>query len=262
MYHSINFGNSDNSTTTYNTYDSFHLMPDGRPLVKTPGTKSTYVDIPGADGSLDYTEALNGLKYENRKGSWNFYVLNTYQTQKGSEREKEWSDWYSSIMRAIHGKYFDQIWLEDDSDKNGQPKWYYRGRLSVNEWKSDPQFSKVVIDYNLDPYKYPTSKDTVHPDWLWDDLTQLTESSGVIMYGNFTVKEQKKRTILGSGMLSIWCSQPMLLKYSDAEPIMLSSGINDDVLNLDYVGDATKGLVVTFIGNGQVELYYGEGRKL
>lgn len=261
MYHSINFGNSDNSTPTYNTYDSFHLIPDGRPLVKSPGTKTAYVDVPGADGSIDYTEALNGLKYENRKGSWTFFVLNTYQTQKGEEREKEWSAWYSAIMSGIHGKYFDRIWLEDDSDKNGQPQWAYRGRISVNEWKSDPQYSKVVIDYNLDPYKYPTSDDTVHKDWLWDDLTQLPETSGNIMYGTFNVQGSKKRTILGSGTLSAWCSTEMLMSINNLPPIMLNSGINNNILDLNATSDI-KGLLVTFIGTGQVELYYGEGRKL
>ena len=60
----------------YNTFSNFHLISDGRPDVASPELKTNYVDVPGADGSLDYTEALNGRKYKNRTGSWEFYMLN------------------------------------------------------------------------------------------------------------------------------------------------------------------------------------------
>lgn len=257
MYHSINFQKEDGKR--YNTYADFHLMPDGRPIVKSPGTKTTFVDVPGADGSLDYTEALNGLKYGNRKGSWNFYVLNTYQTKRDDEREKEWSDWYSMILKSIHGQYFDRIWLEDDTDVNEQPKWAYRGRVYLNEWKSDPQFSKIVIDYELDPYKYPTSEETVHKDWLWDDLTNGSTAE-IIYYGNFNVNGSKDRTILGSGQLDIWCSTAMTMSYNGLT-INLQAGINNEVLDLDQIS-GIDGLRATFTGTGDVELYYGEGRRL
>lgn len=254
MYHSINIG-------PYNTY-ALGLIPDGRPVVKPPTTKTTFVDVPGADGSLDYTEVLNGLKYENRKGSWDFYVLRNNQ----SFDEKAWSNHYSEILKSIHGKYFDSIWLEDDSDEGGNPLFTYRGRVYVNDWKSDKTYSKIVLDYDLEPYKYPVSTDTTHPDWLWDDLTNGETVSPDIKYGRFIVDGTKDRTIFGSGEISIYCStSDMVVSFYNNvhEPIHLESGMNNEVFNIDdLTSSVTKGLRVSFSGAGQVELYYGEGRKL
>lgn len=251
-YHSINIGD-------YNTYHSFHLIPDGRPVVNPPETKTSYVDVPGADGSLDYTEALNGLKYNNRKGSWEFYVLNDYH-QKGAIGERDWTELYSSIMRAIHGKKFDSIWLEDDTDQYGNPKWTYKGRVYVNSWKSDPNYSKITIDYELDSYKYPISTEsTSHKNWIWNDLTNGPTAS-TIYYGTFTVNQNKDRTIIGSGPVSIYCSTSgMSISFYDGRPsVQLESGNNENVFTVRNVnGDR-----VRFAGSGKVELYYGEGRSL
>lgn len=260
MYHSINF---NDGTLTYNTYDTFNLMPDGRPLVKSPEAKTNFVDVPGADGSLDYTEVLNGLKYNNRKGSWEFYVLNTYQ-DSAIEREKAWSERYSLILKTIHGKYFDKIWLEDDTDTNNSPMWYYKGRIYLNEWKSDPQYSKITIDYDLDPYKYPTSEETVHRDWLWDDLL-VGPTAATILYGTFNVNEKKDRIIYGGGWVSADCSTAMRLTFANDyhEPVNLPSGITNNIFNIDDIpGSVTNGVRVTFHGAGNVTLYYGEGKKL
>lgn len=115
MYHSITIGDK-------NTWDDWHLIPTSRPLFNPPTVKSNLVEIPGGDGTLDLTTALTGRPtYNNRTGSWTFIVQNGF---------KDWSALYSEIMVYLHGQKFKAI-LEDD------PAYYYEGRFSVNQWKSD-----------------------------------------------------------------------------------------------------------------------------
>ena len=132
MYHSIYIEG-------INTWVDWHLIPSTRPVVNPPKVRTTYVEIPGGDGSLDLTESLIGQpSFQSRTGSWEFFVDNTY--------ENNWSELFSKIMRSIHGKK-SRIILEDD------PKYYYEGRLSVNSWRSNKDFARVVIDYVVSPYK-------------------------------------------------------------------------------------------------------------
>ena len=138
--HSISFAyTSGNSVVLKNTWQHFHLIPTSRPVVNPPEVKTNYVDIPGANGSLDYTEVLDGVKYGNRTGSWEFMVANGYA---------EWYEVYNEILSFFHGKMF-KVQLCDDKT------YYYEGRLSVNQWKSDQKYSTITIDYNFNPYKMP-----------------------------------------------------------------------------------------------------------
>lgn len=134
MYHSITIGDK-------NTYDDWHLVATERPKVAIPAVKRRYIDLPGANGSVDLTTALSGrASLSNREGSFEFYVLNDYAGYN-------WADIYREIMAYLHGRKF-QMTLEDD------PNYYYYGRFSVNEWKSQKDWSRIVIDYNLEPDKY------------------------------------------------------------------------------------------------------------
>ena len=58
----------------------------------------------------------------------------------------EWHEAYSTIMDYLHGKKKRAI-LEDD------PDYYYEGRFTVNNWKSDKDYSTISVDYDLFPFK-------------------------------------------------------------------------------------------------------------
>lgn len=138
MYHSITFGNK-------NTWEDWHLVPSSRPVVNPPKPKTQYVDIPGADGSIDLTESLAGRPvFSDREGSFDFIVLNDFNIDN---YDYNWVDVYTSIMQYLHGRHMTMI-LEDD------PNYYYEGRFTVNNWKSDANNSTITIDYVLSPYKY------------------------------------------------------------------------------------------------------------
>ncbi|MBP5593885.1 MAG: hypothetical protein J6Y02_00790 [Pseudobutyrivibrio sp.] len=180
-YHSITF-DKDDDKNSYNTFSSFNLIPSERPYVETPEVKTTFIDIPGANGSLDYTEALvGGVTYKDRTGSWEFYVQNNW----GSDPNSAWAQRLSNILGCLHGQYFEKITLVDE------PDYYYTGRVWV-KWKTGTDYSKVTIEYQLDPYKTPIQTEHVR-DWLWDELFD-----NEIRYGTYEVQGTKNRTILGT----------------------------------------------------------------
>ena len=140
-----------------NTWKDWKLIPSSRPLFNAPKVKTNYIDLPGANGSIDATQVLSSyIYYNNREGSNEFYVAN---------REHDWATVYSEIMNYLQGRKV-KIILSDD------PGFYYRGRLAVNQWKSEKDFSRIVIDYVVDPYKYEII--STNEDWLWDPFNFYT----------------------------------------------------------------------------------------
>ena len=140
MYHSITFGNK-------NTWTDWHIVPTSRPVIVPPKPKTKYVDVPGADGSIDLTESLAGRSfYSDREGSIEFVVLNDFNVDN---YKYSWSDVYMEILAHLHGKRMTMI-LEDD------PNYYYEGRFMVDSWSPDDYNSKITISYRLNPYKFTT----------------------------------------------------------------------------------------------------------
>lgn len=150
MYHSITIG-------TRNTYDDWHLVPDGRPVVSMPEPKLTTINIPGRNGLLDLSESIRKFPvFSNRTGSWKFHVLND---------KIYWVTLYERIATYLHGKYM-QVILEDD------PGWYYQGRIMVKNWVSNNNgtWSDVELGYSLEPYKLAI-EDSITEAWLWDPFS-------------------------------------------------------------------------------------------
>ena len=146
-YHSIMIGDK-------NTFNDWHLFSVNRPFVAPPLPKTRYVDVLGMSGSLDYTEAPNKIpKYADREGSWEFIMLNPgdvpeYSIADQGSYRYNWASRYSEIMAYLQGRRFDSIMLEDDW------QYKYRGRVWVNEYRSDPMWGKIVLNYRLEPFKY------------------------------------------------------------------------------------------------------------
>ena len=159
QYHSVilrYINQSGETIKEMNTWDDWHLVPTSRPLFAQPSPKTQYIEIPGADGSIDLTESLTPYPvYKNRTGSLEFIVMNGYES---------WDVKLSMINNFLHGKKMRAI-LEDDAG------YYYEGRFNVNNWKSNNNgtWSNITIDYNVAPYK--TSLLSTVDDWLWDPFS-------------------------------------------------------------------------------------------
>lgn len=136
MYHSLIFQLGDKR---YNTWDNWHLIPTTRPVLSMPTPAYTYVDIPGADGSMDLTNYLIGRPtYSDRSGSFEFYVANDYGN---------WASRRATIASILNGQVL-KMTLEDE------PKYYYEGRFYLKQWTPDASHSKVTIEYRVRPYRY------------------------------------------------------------------------------------------------------------
>lgn len=233
MYHSITIGDK-------NTWDDWHLIPATRPLFNPPTVKETMVNIPGGDGVLDLTASLAGRPtYNNRTGSWTFYVQNGF---------KDWSVLYSEIMVYLHGQAFKAI-LEDD------PAYFYEGRFSVNQWKSDKDYSQIVINYNVGPYKKEINN--TGSDWLWDPFNFET---GIIRnYKNLSVPTSLTVVVEGDMMDSvpviIASASGMQVTY-EGKTYSLSKGANTIPQIVLHSGENT----LIFAGQGTITIENTGGR--
>lgn len=176
MYHSISIGSK-------NTWDDWHLIPSTRPVFKQPTLKTNFIDIPGGNGQLDLSQALTGYPiYNNREGQLEFNVVN----EPTHPWFRPWYDLCSEIANYLSGKRF-RVVLEDDKE------YYYEGTMTLNEWKSDKNWSKIVLDYNLDPFKWYGR--TTLEDWNWDPFNFFTGIITINDFRNIPINSYRSNTV-------------------------------------------------------------------
>lgn len=119
------------------------VMIDGYTL-EPPEPKFYNVEVPGSDGFIDLTEALNGdVTYNNRKQQFTFYLIDPLNFEHTK----------TLISNYLHGRAFDyQISMD--------PEYTYHGRFSVKAYTqpsgSDSysgQVAAIQIDIDAEPYK-------------------------------------------------------------------------------------------------------------
>jgi phage-related protein len=101
--------------------------------------KTTYVDIPGGDGSLDLTEALGEVKYSDRDIKFTFTV---HPTDEMTFDEK-----CTQVANALNGKRCEKITLDRDAE------YYWQGRCTVNSYAQDKRLKQIVVSAVVSPYK-------------------------------------------------------------------------------------------------------------
>ena len=120
------------------SYRDWGLILKSRPVISPPSPKTVYVDIPASNGIIDLTESLTGdVKFANRTITCEFNVIDV---------RKKWSNIYSDVLDFLHGQ-MTTIILDED------PDYIYKGRVQVNEWKSNKRTATIVIEGNVEPYK-------------------------------------------------------------------------------------------------------------
>lgn len=224
------------------TYRDWGLVPAKRPKVSFPVAKTVYVDVPGSNGSIDLTESLTGdVVYKNRTIQFEYQVI---------EGREKWHKIYSEMADYMHGQDMD-IFLDED------PDYYYRGRISMNEWKSDIRHSTIVIDCNVDPFKYEVN---AFNDWLWDPFDFET---GVIReYQPFTVTGRAELNIYGLKNHVIPTFTVLSTDHTGMDVIYRDKRYHlDDGASriLDFVineGDN----VINIVGTGTISIDYKGGR--
>ena len=224
------------------SYNDWKLIPKSRPDISPPNPKTMYIDVPEADGKLDLTESLSGeVRFENRKITCDYTVLET---------RDRWTSLYSEILNYLHGQKLRVIFDED-------PNHYYLGRFTVNSWKSSKRTSTIVIEGDVDPYKYDLSGSL--EDWEWDTFN--FETDYIREYWDLSVDGSLDFIVYGSRMHSV----PSFIVDSDngtgmqvvfeSETYNLQDGRNR-VINIVIKEGANE---LTFVGQGTVSIDYHGG---
>lgn len=150
-----------------NSWEDLDLIPINPPIFSPPPLKEVLIDVPGSNGIIDLSDFSTGSPlYSNRTGSFEFYVINK------SGNKNYWSEIYSKILYFLNKK---EVYAILDDDKY----YYYKGKFYINDFKSDKIASKIVINYNVYPYKYEiistsyfakssSEMNEVGATWLWD----------------------------------------------------------------------------------------------
>lgn len=236
MVYGVTFGDK-------HSFRDWKLLLNERPKISPPAVKTNYIDIPGGDGHIDATEALTGdVKYETRTIECTFVTI---------QARKKWPTLYSDILDYLHGQQM-KIILDED------PDFYYIGRVSVNEWKSSEKYSTIVIDGEVEPYKYELFSSL--EDWEWDSFNFET---GIIReYKDLRVDGELALTIAGRRKRIVPAfivesddGSGLKVKFNGSE-YDLPDGTSR-VLNI-VIGEGE--YTLDFIGSGTVSVDYRGGR--
>lgn len=239
--HAVFFENAT-SGEKKNTWDDWRLVPTSRPVINPPEAKRVEVEIPGADGIIDLTESLTGETcFKNRVGTIEFLV----------ENRKQWFDVYSEILDFLHGEKM-KIFLADDLD------FFYTGRVYVNEWKSEEKKSLIVIEYNVDPYKFERYGSL--EEWEWDRFNFETgivrEYKDLKVDGILSIViPGRRKTVIPIFNVKSNDGNGISVSYAGATytlPDGLSRGLNIVLKNGENI--------LTFEGSGTVSIDYRGGR--
>lgn len=241
--HGITFTTVDGNESKH-TWKDWRLVPTSRPVIAPPDVKENYIDISGADGYIDLTESLTGdVKYKNRTGSIEFLV----------ENKESWELVYSNILDYLHGQKKKMI-LDDDQG------YYYIGRFSINEWKSEKFKSKIVINYNIDPYKYEQKSSL--EDWEWDTFNfetgYIRDYKDIEIVGKRNVEIDGTRKTIVPTIIATIPEGKTLTVYSSInyQVVTLVSGKNKN----PYLKIPMEGVRYTFSGVGKISIDYRGAR--
>lgn len=105
--------------------------------VKPATPKTKVIDLPGADGGRDLTEALGiGVTYNLREIVW------TFALRPGASRSAKFSE-VSAALNGIRA----HIILDEDPDH------FFDGRVSVEDYASDGLLHQITVKAVCDPWK-------------------------------------------------------------------------------------------------------------
>lgn len=216
------------------TENDWNLIRTSKDIGFPPPKRET-VDISGMDGMLDFSTSLtNDIKYDNRKLGFEFFIDTTYD---------KWYALISEIANYLHGKKL-KIILDDDQS------FYYIGTAEINKFKTNRNIGTIVIECDVEPYKYDlTSSDE---DWLWDpfdfETGIINETRDLVVDGELEVSVLGRR-------------QKVVPKFVCENPLQLI--FNEQTYNLPAGGSYSPDIeicegenILKFIGNGTVTIEY------
>lgn len=127
--------------------------------------KTTYVDIPGADGSIDLTEAHGDVRFSDRTHKFTLTM-----NPMGDLSESAWEAKKTALCNALNGRAC-RITLDKD------PDYYWIGRLTVDSFKSSKRVRQFAISARVKPYKFKQTETVVTFNLTEAEKTVLLQNS-------------------------------------------------------------------------------------
>lgn len=195
------------------TFDLKHTIDDWGLLMisKDIGEaepRINYIEIEGRDGSIDLTEALGEVKYNNRILSFNFDLFNPVSFWESKQ----------TISNYLNGKKR-KIILDQD------PNYYYYGRCSVKNVTREKNLAKFQIECNCDPYKMMINETIIKKEVKPTDKIILNNQRKHVMpkiesTGDIVFKFEDKQFNISSS--TTFQSPDFILKYGENEVEIIS----------------------------------------
>ena len=121
------------------TFDDLNLILSVCPDMPPAKPKTTYIDIPGADGSLDLTEAHGEVRFSERENNYTF-------TMHPAE-SMTWEEKMTEVSNLLNGKRM-KMTLDKDED------YFWDVRVTVDDFASDKYLHQIVVSVRAMPYKF------------------------------------------------------------------------------------------------------------
>lgn len=120
----------------YHSYNDLSLIQQSVD-VQPAEPKTNYVEIPGTDGSKDFsTQPAGRVVFKDRKITWTFALY----------PGDDWHNRHRLVCNALNGLSC-KITLDKD------PLYYYEGRLTVSKYKYTKALRQIVVEAVCRPYK-------------------------------------------------------------------------------------------------------------
>ena len=163
----------DATDTTYDLRDLGFLLESYK--IPDPTARRHEVSVPGRDGTLDLTEALGGVYFENR----------TIQLDlNGNALTSELFVLNSSMLRnALDGKVC-KLTFSDDLP------YYWLGRAAVDAERLGRHHMSVQI--SLDAYPYKLAHESSYEPWKWSPFSFV---DGVVTRPEDVVLNNQTKTV-------------------------------------------------------------------
>lgn len=116
-------------------------------VLNPPEPKTSYIDIPGGNGFIDLSEALNGdVVYSQRHQQFTFAVM--YPVER-------WETIKTRINNFLHGRSYKYKLTFD-------PEYTYNGRFSISSYEHGAYTDGIVgfieVNVTAEPYKYKATQ--------------------------------------------------------------------------------------------------------
>lgn len=208
------------------SFDEKHSIRDWDLLMTSktigePTAVTSYVQIPGRDGSIDLTEALGEVRYTNRQLIFQFDIF---------QNAEEWWKLKQTISSYLHGRKR-KIILDVD------PNYYYEGRCSVTSFYHETTVGHITVECECLPYKMMTAETVISKN--------VTATDTIIL-------NNQRKTV----MPTVKATGDIVFKFEDKQ---FSISSTTTLQSPDFMLKEGNNIVTIVSGSGSITFTYREG---